>query len=222
MPIAGKETALLALKLVASVMEKVVKLFGTLLSLVFSLVLITTPSIAAGNTNPGKPAPKAKPAPKVIPPKLAPKVDVKPAPKKPAPNKIAKPTPKKKSAPPLAKATKNTKKQPKPKVVKIRAKGIYLGRYKGFRKAAVLDTQKVFKAISYYQELKRAGLTKKSGRYWILLQKSNRIFYKALRQMAKKQGYDLIGARKSILIDGSSPVDLTEKLVRIIPSIQLY
>ncbi len=205
-------------------MEKVVKLSGILLSLVFSLVLITTPSISAGNKNPGKPVPKAKSAPKVkvdvkpSPKKPAPKKIAKPAPKKPTPKKITKPTPKKKPTP----RPKTTKKQPKPKVVKIRAKDIYLGRYKGFRKAAVLDTQKVFNAISYYQELKRAGLNKKSGRYWILIQKSNRIFYKALRKMAKDQGYDLIGAQKSILIDGTSPPDLTAKLIQIIPEVQLY
>ncbi|MBN2489698.1 MAG: hypothetical protein JXQ29_02475 [Planctomycetes bacterium] len=105
--------------------------------------------------------------------------------------------------------------------VRLRTRDIYFGQYRTFQRPAVLDTQKVFDAISFYQEVKSERLTKSSGRYWILMQKSNRIFYKALKRVSAEQGYDLIGARTAILIDGAPPVDVTETLLAIIPSITL-
>jgi hypothetical protein len=105
--------------------------------------------------------------------------------------------------------------------IQINARHVYLGRYRSFRKPATLDTQKVFEAISYYQDVKRSGLTKKNGRYWILIQKSNRIFHKALRRLARREGFDLIGARDAIMIDGNNPTDVTDSLVDLIPSISL-
>ena len=105
--------------------------------------------------------------------------------------------------------------------VQIRARDVYYGQYRTFQRPAVLDTQKVFDAISFYQEVRREHLTKKSGRYWILMQKSNRIFYKALKRVSAEQGYDLIGDRSAILIDGAPPIDVTETLLAIIPSITL-
>lgn len=173
-----------------------------IIALALLVVFGFTVTAAAGG--PKKPAPKvsktakAKPAPE------------KPAPKMPAPKKPEQPR-----KPKVGKQKHATQ-------VQIRSRDVYFGRYRSFAKPAVLDTQKVFNAISYYQELKSAGLTKKSGRYWILIQKSNKVFYKAMKRLAERNGFDLIGARDSIMIDGSNPVDVTDEIIKIVPTISIY
>lgn len=180
-----------------------------IIALALLVVFGFTVTAAAGG--PKKPAPKvsktakAKPAPKV--PKTA---KAKPAPEKPAPKKPEQPR-----KPKVGKQKHATQ-------VQIRSRDVYFGRYRSFAKPAVLDTQKVFNAISYYQEVKSAGLTKKSGRYWILIQKSNKVFYKAMKRLAERNGFDLIGARDSIMIDGSNPVDVTDEIIKIVPTISIY
>ena len=149
-------------------------------------------------------------------PKPAPKksktAKAKPAPEKPAPKKPGQPS---KPGPKVTEQKHATQ-------VQIRSRDVYFGRYRSFAKPAVLDTQKVFNAISFYQNLKAAGLTKKSGRYWILIQKSNKVFYKAMKRLAERNGFDLIGARDSIMIDGSNPVDVTDEIIKIVPTINIY
>jgi len=177
-----------------------------MIGLILGLVILTGQMAQAGG-------PKQAPGPKKITKKEA------PAPEQPAPK--AKPAPEK-PAPPQAKPEAKSGGIRKAGLkIRIRARDVYFGRYRSFRKPAVLDCQKVFNSIPFYQKLKRDGLHKKSGRYWILLQKANRIFYKALQRLSRERGYDLIGARNSIVIDGASPTDVTESLVEIIPSITL-
>jgi len=204
-----------------------------MIGLILGLVILTGSTAYAGGPKqtPSPDQPEAKkqaPAPKAPAPKATPNPK-KPAPKKPAPKKPApeKPAPKKSSpqaqqAKPVTKGE-DAKPAAKPlhMKIRIRARDVYLGRYRSFRKPAVLDCQKVFDSISFYQKVKRDRLNKKSGRYWILMQKANRIFYKALQRLSRERGYDLIGARNSILINGASPTDVTRNLLEIIPSITL-
>jgi hypothetical protein len=194
-----------------------------MIGLILGLMILTGPTAYAGGPK-HAPSPDQPEAKKQAPAPKAPAPSANPAPKKPAPKTPApkKPAPK----PPQAKpATKGNGGKPAatktPLKIRIRARDVYLGRYRSFRKPAVLDCQKVFNSISYYQKVKRDRLNKKSGRYWILMQKANRIFYKALRRLSRERGYDLIGARNSIVINGANPRDVTKNLLQIIPSITL-
>lgn len=103
------------------------------------------------------------------------------------------------------------------KRLQIRTSEVYYGNYRSFQRAAVIDTQKVFNAISHYREIKRLGLNKNSGRYWVLIQRSNRVFHRALRKIAKDKGYQLIGAKGAIVIDGKDPDDLTAAVIGLFP-----
>jgi hypothetical protein len=205
------------------VMTKSVVMVVATLTLLSSLALVATPANADGTpeTNPGEPkaspAHEASPTPKSPAPKPAPK----PA-RKVAPRRMPKPD----AGVPTARTVRSmmrlaTKDLPFKKL-KIRTSDVYYGNYRRFQRAAVIDTQKVFDAIPHYRELRRLELDKKSGRYWVLIQRSNRIFHRALRKIANDHGYQLIGAKGAIVVDGKMPDDVTDAVLKILPGIHTY
>jgi hypothetical protein len=70
---------------------------------------------------------------------------------------------------------------------------IYYGNPKQFSRPAVLSLKEVFHHIPAYKELLKENIAPGDARYWLLLNKANKAFNKALREVAQTKGYDLIG-----------------------------
>ena len=74
----------------------------------------------------------------------------------------------------------------------VRPEKVYHGDAKRFTKAAVVDSQEIVRATSYYQEIVKEKLDKNSAKYWVLIRKANDAFHKVVRQVAEDEGYDLV------------------------------
>ena len=63
--------------------------------------------------------------------------------------------------------------------------------------------------IPEYKELQRENLDRTDPRYWILLDKVQRVFFDAVTDVAKRYGYDLVG-EKGYLRGHELPKDVTK------------
>ncbi len=69
---------------------------------------------------------------------------------------------------------------------------VYYGDPKNFSSASVVSAKKIFDEIPAYKQIKDEGLDKNDPRYWILLEKANKVFKKVVKKAAKSGGYDLV------------------------------
>lgn len=90
---------------------------------------------------------------------------------------------------------------------------VYHGKVDGAQKPAELVAATVFDKIAEYQEIKKRGLKKDEPEYWILLNKANEKFYKAVKKVADENSYDVVVEKGSHKFDGKEVPDATQKVI---------
>ena len=91
---------------------------------------------------------------------------------------------------------------------------IYYGDPDSFSKPAVLTASTVFDSIKEYKEIKDRKIKPDDPDYWILLNRANKRFYKAVKKTAEDKSYDLMGESGSIEAkDGAALPDATSDVV---------
>ncbi|MHC5038545.1 MAG: hypothetical protein ACYTHM_14635 [Planctomycetota bacterium] len=101
------------------------------------------------------------------------------------------------------------------KDTEIDEKKIYFGDPEAFKKPGVIQILKVFEAIPEYQDAKKKG--KDDPEYYILMEKANQHFSKALEKVAADEKYDLIGEVGSIKIKGKKVPEITDLVIKALP-----
>ncbi|MBI2930912.1 MAG: hypothetical protein HYY16_04620 [Planctomycetes bacterium] len=89
---------------------------------------------------------------------------------------------------------------------------VYYGLVEGAQKPAEIVAARVFERISEYQEIKRRGLTKDDPEYWVLLNKANDKFYRAVKKVAEESKYDVVVEKGTVKFDGEVP-DVTQRVI---------
>jgi Skp family chaperone for outer membrane proteins len=105
----------------------------------------------------------------------------------------------------------------KNKDYEIDKKKIYYGNPDSFKTPAVIKLNDVFAKIPEYQDAKKKS--EDDPEYYILLEKANEKFQKAVKKAAQDGGYDLVGEAgtiKSKTKDKDVP-DITDKVIEAIP-----
>jgi len=69
---------------------------------------------------------------------------------------------------------------------------VYLGSPESFNSPAEIRASEVFEAIPEYRRIRQEKIKPNDARYWLLMNRANRRFRKALKVVANTCGYDLI------------------------------
>jgi Skp family chaperone for outer membrane proteins len=92
---------------------------------------------------------------------------------------------------------------------------IYYGKKEGAKKPAEIKAQDAFNEIPEYKKIKEKGLTKDDAEYWVLLNKANEKFNKAVKKVAEDDKYDVVAEKGKHKFD-SAPADITKKVIEIL------
>ena len=92
------------------------------------------------------------------------------------------------------------------------ASDIYYGKKDGAKKPAEIKAADVFNEIAEYKKIKEKGLTKDDAEYWVLLNKANEKFNKAVKKAAEAGKHDVVAEKGKHKFD-STPVDITKKVI---------
>ncbi len=88
---------------------------------------------------------------------------------------------------------------------------VYYGDPEEFTNPAILTAATVFAKIREWREIQERGLTSQDPEYWILLEKANRKFRRAVHRAAQAAGHDLVAEVGAVLReDGQGLPDVTE------------
>ena len=82
----------------------------------------------------------------------------------------------------------------------------FAGQIEGF------DAATVFEKIPEYQEIRKRGLKRDDPEYWVLLNKANEKFYKAVKKVAEENKYDVVVEKGAFKFE-STPPDVTQKVI---------
>lgn len=92
--------------------------------------------------------------------------------------------------------------------------GVYYGDADEFSAPAQVEAARVFARIPEYQEIQRRRLTRTEPEYAFLLEKANRRFFKAVHQVARQRGHDLVAEPGTVTsADGAALPDCTEAAI---------
>ncbi len=91
---------------------------------------------------------------------------------------------------------------------------VYLGCASTCKGPAVVDADKVYRAIPEYKRILDQKLTEKDAEYSILLLKATRKFRAAIESAAKDGSNDLVAAVGGVTWDGHTVPDLTDASVK--------
>lgn len=101
---------------------------------------------------------------------------------------------------------------------------VYHGTADSFSAPATVERDTVFAEISAYKQIEKEGLKDNHPRYWILLQKANDVFKKALEKVAKDGSYDLIAETGSVQGKGKNkkktPPDITQQAIDAVEELE--
>ena len=88
--------------------------------------------------------------------------------------------------------------------------GIYFRSVRGRhpKAPAVLEADVVWAAIPEYRKIVDEGLTEDDARYHLLLKKATERFNKALKKLAKRDAYDMLGEVGAIAAHGEEPAEI--------------
>lgn len=91
---------------------------------------------------------------------------------------------------------------------------VYYGDPGEFENPAVLTASAVFAKIREWREIQEKGLTSQDPEYWILLEKANRKFRRAVHRVAQEAGHDLVAETGAVVrADGAALPDVTEAAI---------
>lgn len=99
----------------------------------------------------------------------------------------------------------------------VRAEEIYFGSGKHPKAPGVLVADDVWAAIPEYKQILKDELTDEDAQYHILLRKAAERFSKALKKLAKRDSYDMLGEKGSIKALGKKEIpEVTDELVKLV------
>ncbi len=99
----------------------------------------------------------------------------------------------------------------------VSADEIYFGTGKHPRAPAVLVADDVWAAIPEYKQILKDKLTDEDAQYHILLRKAADRFSKALKKLAKRDSYDMLGEKGSIKALGKKKIpEVTKELIKLV------
>lgn len=91
---------------------------------------------------------------------------------------------------------------------------VYYGDPAEFANPAVLTASQVFAKIREWKEIQDRGLTSQDPEYWILLEKANRRFRRAVHHVAQQDGRDLVAETGAVSrADGAALPDVTDAVI---------
>ena len=91
---------------------------------------------------------------------------------------------------------------------------VYLGNPNSFMSPAEIRVAAVFNVIPEFRQISKENLTPRDARYWLLLNKANKRFNKALKATSEKYGYDIIAEAGTIGVYNGKPVpDITGEVL---------
>lgn len=90
---------------------------------------------------------------------------------------------------------------------------VYFGQLQGSERPAVVEAARVYPAISAYRQIGERGLTTDDAAYWVLMERAERAFKRAVAQAARDGDHDVVAERGGL--DGTPP-DLTEAVLALI------
>ncbi len=94
---------------------------------------------------------------------------------------------------------------------------VYYGDPEEFENPAVLTASEVFAKIREWREIQEKGLTSQDPEYWILLEKANRKFRRAVHRAAQEAGHDLVAETGAVAReDGAALPDVTAAVVAVL------
>lgn len=94
---------------------------------------------------------------------------------------------------------------------------IYYGVGKHPRAPAVLRADDVWAAIPEYKQILDDKLTDDDARYHLLMKKAAERYGKALKKLAKRDSYDMLGEVGSIRALGKKKIpDVTEEMIKLV------
>jgi len=111
-----------------------------------------------------------------------------------------------------AKATKEAEKKESRPVVD--AARVYYGLAATCKAPAVVDADRVYRAIPEYKRIVEKKLTDKDAEYSMLMLKATRRFRSAVEGVAADGSYDLVAAKGSVTWEGHTVPDVTDAAVR--------
>jgi len=97
--------------------------------------------------------------------------------------------------------------------VTIKEEQIYYGNPKNYTAPAQLELTKVLDATKEYQRIKKEKIKSDNPLYWILLQRANEKVQAAIKKVAEKKKYDLIGELGYITGNTDPIPDITQSVV---------
>lgn len=98
---------------------------------------------------------------------------------------------------------------------------VYLGNPRLFKKPCAVSADQVYRAIPEYKEILEKGLTDKDPKYHFLMKKASEKFSRAIGDVAKADGYDLvagIGAVVPVTPETPAVPDVTTSVIAKIPA----
>jgi len=91
---------------------------------------------------------------------------------------------------------------------------VYLGNPESFNSPAEINASEVFEAIPEYRQIRQEKISPDDARYWLLMNKANKRFYRALKTVSKTCGYDLIAEIGTIgVYRGKNVPDVTGDVI---------
>jgi hypothetical protein len=75
---------------------------------------------------------------------------------------------------------------------------VYYGSKENPQNPARITASRVFERIPEYQEIRRRGLNENDPEYWILLDRANQKFYRAVRTVARERRRDCIAEQGTV------------------------
>ncbi len=93
---------------------------------------------------------------------------------------------------------------------------VYYGDSEDYSRPGEVDAARVFAEIPEWQEIQRKNLNPDQAEYWILLEKANVKFYKAVAKAAQRLRLDLIGELGTLPRDKGEPPNVTDQTIAAI------
>lgn len=90
---------------------------------------------------------------------------------------------------------------------------VYYGKALGCKAPAVVDADRVYRAIPEYKKILEKKLTEKDPEYSILMLKASRKFRTAVEAVATDGGYDLVAQVGAVTWEGHEIPDVTDKAI---------
>jgi hypothetical protein len=99
----------------------------------------------------------------------------------------------------------------------VKADEIYFGSGKHPKAPGVMTADDVWAAIPEYKQILEDELTDEDAQYHLLLRKAAERFSKALKKLAKRDSYDMLGETGSIKALGKKKIpDVTKEMVKLV------